>query len=55
MHTLNVEQMDAMTGGGFWCGVAVGATIGGGIFGGPLLAGYLLSKAIGVCLIEAAV
>ena len=52
MHTLNVEQMDAITGGGFWCGVAVGATIGAGIFSGPLLAGYLLSKTIGVCLIE---
>ena len=51
MHTLNVEQMDAIN-GGFWCGFAVGVTVGAGIFGSPLLAGYLVSKAFGVCLIE---
>ncbi len=52
MHTLNVEQMDVLTGGSHWCGIAVGATVGGAIFFGPLFGGYLLSKAIGVCLIE---
>ena len=52
MHTLNVEQMDVITGGGFWCGFAMGVTVGGAIFGGPLLGGYLLSNAIGVCLLE---
>ena len=52
MHTLTMEQMEVIDGGGFWCGFAVGVTIGAGIFGSPLLAGYLASKAFGVCVLE---
>ncbi len=56
MHTLSSDQMtDIEGGGGFWCGAALGVTLGVGIFVSRMLAGYLLSKAIGVCLIEAAV
>ena len=56
MHTLSFDQMTDIEGGGlFLCGLAMGATLGVGIFVSRLLAGYLLSKAIGVCLIEAAV
>ena len=54
MHTLSSDQMTDIEGGGFWCGFAMGATFGS-VFVSRLLAGYLLSKAIGVCLIEAAV
>ena len=55
MHTLSSDQMTVIEGGGgFWCGVAMGATFGAAFFLNPLLGGYLLSKAIGVCLIEAA-
>jgi hypothetical protein len=46
--------MTDIEGGGFWCGAAMGVTLGVGIFFSPLLAGYLFSKAVGVCLIEAA-
>ena len=52
MHTLNVKQMDVLTGGSHWCGAAVGATVAVAIFFSPFLAGYMMSKAIGVCLIE---
>ena len=52
MHTLTMEQMETIDGGHFWCGFAVGAMIGGGIFGGPMLAGYLASKAFAVCVLE---
>ncbi len=57
MHTLTINEMEQLDGGrfGFWCGFAAGVTVAGGIFGGPLLAGYLFSKAVGVCLIENAV
>jgi hypothetical protein len=55
MHTLSFDQMTDIEGGGFWCGFAMGATFGTALFVSPLLGGYLLSKAIGVCLIEAAV
>lgn len=56
MHTLSFDQMTDIEGGGlFWCGLAMGATLGVGIFFSRLLAGYLFSKAVGVCLIEAAV
>ena len=54
MHTLSYDQMTDIEGGGFWCGMAMGATLGVGIFVSRMLAGYMLSKAIGVCLIEAA-
>jgi hypothetical protein len=54
MHTLSSDQMTDIEGGGFWCGAAMGVTLGVGIFFSPLLAGYLFSKAVGVCLIEAA-
>jgi hypothetical protein len=47
--------MTDIEGGSFWCGVAMGATLGVGIFFSRMLAGYMLSKAIAVCLIEAAV
>ena len=55
MHTLSSDQMTDIEGGGlFWCGLAMGATLGVGIFFSPMLAGYLFSKAVGVCLVEAA-
>ena len=54
MHTLSSDQMTDIEGGSFWCGVAMGVTVGAAFFLNPLLGGYLLSKAIGVCLIEAA-
>ncbi len=55
MHTLSSDQMTDIEGGGlFWCGVAMGVTFGVGVFVSRLLAGYLFSKAIGVCAIEAA-
>ncbi len=55
MHTLNFDQMTDIEGGGlFWCGVAMGVTLGVGIFVSRMLAGYLFSKAVGVCAIEAA-
>ena len=56
MHSLSFDQMTDIEGGSlFWCGVAMGVTFGVGIFVSRLLAGYLFSKAVGVCLIEAAV
>ena len=56
MHTLSFDQMtDIEGGGGFWCGFAMGVTLGVAVAFSPLLGGYLFSKAIGVCLIEAAV
>ncbi len=56
MHTLSSDQMTDIEGGGrFLCGVAMGATLGVGLFFSRMLALYLLSKAVGVCLIEAAV
>ncbi len=55
MHTLSFDQMTDIEGGGFWCGAAMGATLGVGIFFSRMLAAYLFSKAVGVCLIEAAV
>lgn len=55
MHTLSFDQMTDIEGGGFWCGFAVGVTLGIAFSFSPLLGGYLVSKAIGVCLIEAAV
>jgi hypothetical protein len=56
MHTLSLDQMTDIEGGGlFWCGLAMGVTLGVGIFVSRLLAGYLFSKAVGVCAIEAAV
>jgi len=56
MHTLSFDQMTDIEGGGlFWCGMAMGATLGVGIFFSRMLAAYLFSKAVGVCLIEAAV
>ena len=56
MHTLSSDQMTDIEGGGlFWCGVAMGATLGVGLFFSRMLGAYLLSKAIGVCLIEGAV
>ncbi len=56
MHTLSFDQMTDIEGGGhFLCGLAMGVTLGVGIFVSRLLAGYLFSKAVGVCLIEAAV
>ncbi len=56
MHTLSFDQMTDIEGGGlFWCGMAMGGTLGVGIFFSRMLAGYLFSKAVGVCLIEAAV
>ncbi len=54
MHTLSSDQMTDIEGGGFWCGLAMGVTFGTALFFSPLLGGYLLSKAIGVCFIEAA-
>ncbi len=55
MHTLSFDQMTDIEGGGlFWCGLAMGVTLGVAVFVSRLLAGYLLSKAIGVCAIEAA-
>ncbi len=53
MHTLSSDQMMDIEGGGFWCGFSMGVTFGAALFN-PILGGYLLSKAIGVCLIEAA-
>ncbi len=56
MHTLSSDQMTDIEGGGlFWCGMAMGATLGVGVFFSRMLAAYLFSKAVGVCLIEAAV
>ena len=55
MHTLSSDQMTDIEGGGFWCGLAMGVTFGTALVFSPFLGGYLLSKAIGVCLIEAAV
>ncbi len=56
MHTLSFDQMTDIEGGGlFLCGLAMGATLGVGIFFSRLLAAYLFTKALGVCLIEAAV
>ncbi len=56
MHTLSSDQMTDIEGGGhFWCGMAMGVTLGVGIFFSRMLAGSLFSKAVGVCLIEAAV
>ncbi len=54
MHTLSSDQMTDIEGGGFWCGFSMGVTFGAAFLLNPLLGGYLLSKAIGVCLIEAA-
>ncbi len=55
MHTLSFDQMTDIEGGGFFlCGAAMGVTLGVGIFFSRLLAGYLFSKAVGVCAIEAA-
>ncbi len=54
MYTLSSDQMTDIEGGGFWCGMAMGATLGVGIFFSRMLAAYLLTKAIGVCAIEAA-
>ncbi len=55
MHTLSFDQMTDIEGGGlFLCGLAMGATLGVGIFFSRMLAAYLLSKAIGVCAIEIA-
>ncbi len=55
MHTLSFDQMTDIEGGSFfWCGAAMGATLGVGIFFSRMLAAYLLTKAIGVCAIEAA-
>ncbi len=55
MHTLRSDQMTDIEGGDlFWCGVAMGVTLGVGLFFSRMLAGYLFSKAVGVCLIEAA-
>ena len=57
MESLKKEELVQLEGGG-WpgtsCGVAVGITLGLGVFY-PLLGLYLLSKAVGVCAIEAAV
>ncbi len=55
MHTLSFDQMMDIEGGGFWCGAAMGVTLGVGIFFSRMLAGYLFSKAVGVCAIEIAV
>ena len=55
MHTLSFDQMTDIEGGGFWCGLAMGVTLGTAIFISRMLAAYLFSKAVGVCLIEAAV
>ncbi len=56
MNTLSSDQMRDIEGGGlFWCGVAMGVTLGVGIFFSRMLAGYLFSKAVGVCAIEIAV
>ena len=56
MHTLSFDQMTDIEGGGlFLCGAAMGETLGVGIFFSRMLAAYLFSKAVGVCLIEAAV
>ena len=55
MHTLSFDQMTDIEGGGlFLCGAAMGVTLGVGIFFSRMLAAYLFSKALGVCLIEAA-
>ena len=57
MEVLRREEMVQLEGGGIppftACGFAVGATVGVSIFS-PLLGLYLVSKAIGVCSIEAA-
>ena len=55
MKSLNRQQMVSVDGGGIgtWCGVAVGFTIVSFGFS-RLLGAYLLSKAIGVCAIDAA-
>ena len=55
MHTLSLDQMTDIDGGGLWCGLAMGVTFGVAVAFSPLLGGYLFSKAVGVCLIEAAV
>lgn len=56
MDKLSFDQMtDIEGGGGFWCGAAMGVTFATAFFFSPLLGGYLFSKAVGVCLIEAAV
>ncbi len=52
MQSLTMEQMETIAGGGFWCGFAIGVVFGGALFGGPLLAGYLSTKAWAVCVLE---
>lgn len=56
MQTMRKEDLVQLNGGGpgVACGIAMGITVGTTIFN-PLLGLYLLSKAIGVCAIEAAV
>ena len=54
MKSLNKQQMVGVEGGGVgtWCGVAIGFTIVSFGFS-RLLGAYLVSKAIGVCAIDA--
>ena len=55
-RTLSVDRVTVVGGGGsFCCVLAMGAALGFGIFFSRLLAAYLFTKALGVCLIEAAV
>ena len=56
MQKMQKQELVRLEGGGpgVACGIAMGITVGTTIFN-PLLGLYLLSKAIGVCAIEAAV
>ncbi len=47
MHTLSSDQMTDIAGGGFWCGLAMGATLGVGIFVSRMLVKYFSGLPLG--------